>query len=302
MTLTQVRNDLGKLVFKEVPDDPNAAGSAGAKQAALQGRVRGWGERNPVAERREMAGAWGQEGALYPTAAEEKSWSLKSTLDGLSDWWWGFKEAVAHPFFSTETDLTYDQMMKEQERYDPNWTPQAHLEAYKKFKEDNPDAVHYLERAGVNLYTATLNSRNYNNFRLQVATTINDTIMGMRQAIFARENGSALQFIKQAAYGLRDPSIVRDMAYSTMLTMGFGAVDSLGVALEAAATRTAGTAATTAASRTLTAIGAGAVKNLGPMTGLIEGPTFNLLKSTLFKKAGEKFAHTLAARGGAIFV
>ena len=178
----------------------------------------------------------------------------------------------------------------------------AHLEAYKKFKEDNPDAVHYLERAGVNLYTATLNSRNYNNFRLQVATTINDTIMGMRQAIFARENGSALQFIKQAAYGLRDPSIVRDMAYSTMLTMGFGAVDSLGVALEAAATRTAGTAATTAASRTLTAIGAGAVKNLGPMTGLIEGPTFNLLKSTLFKKAGEKFAHTLAARGGAIFV
>ena len=258
------------------------AGQSASDYSMLYHPTKGWGEGNLADEKRKLEFARGVGERFIKTGGEE-SW-----FQDMGDWGAGFADGFSRLMgpkaWSWNEETEFEKLKQDIPKRDEKFIAEK-WDRLAKWQESNPDANEFIQKSGVNLAQRIQAANNEKAFNVAIYESALDATLSHRMKLYDEDHTAVYKFADQAWEGFKDPLVVRDIALTTALTFGLGLAAS---PVTSAAATTTQTVTQRAANYLL--------MRTGPTIGLIEGPTYMLLKDTILKEAGTKLGQTLAAR------
>lgn len=272
---------LGLSVVKDLGTRAQA-GQTASDYSIMYAPTKGWGEGNLADQKRKIEFAQGIGERFIKTGAED-AWfqDMGDWASGFAD---GFSRLMGPKAWQWDEESEFEKLKKDLPKRDEKFIAEK-WDRLAKWQSMNPDANDFIQKSGVNLAQRVMSANNEKAFNVAIYETALDAALSHRMKLYDEDHWAAYKFADQAWEGFKDPLVVRDIALTTGLTMGLGLVASPVTAASATATQTI----TQRAANFL-------LMRTGPSIGLIEGPTYMLLKDTVLREAGKKFGQTLAAR------
>lgn len=215
-----------------------------------------------------------------------------------NEWsYWGEVGTGISKIFSTpENRIRMQSMLDRMDQRDPNFDEATRLRLTDEFLKSNPEVARYLGTAGVDLYDYTASAVSDLGLRFRIHQAVVDSLQNIKLGEFANTYKGYEQVGEALKNGIADPSLVRDLAITTALTLGLGTIQvgasSLSKSLGQASVIGARAMAVARAS-------AKALQLTSPFTGLAEGVAYAGIRAVA-PTVGKSALATTLARTGAI--
>ncbi len=240
------------------------------------------------------------EADMFPFDANESyDWATQNLAGSFGSWLksvgdligWTNTEQQDNAAFNVELALSHE---------DRNWNGALAAEATNKFLTDKPEVAQYFELTGVDPHQFTRLSKNPLGWTFQLNQAVIQAQANLRMQIYEEETGWIGKQADKLYYGVKDPTMIRDLIVTTLASYGLATTETAlaGLARTGIA-RSAGAAGLI--DKTSLAVGRYGVRGLsgGPLTGPIENFIFQTSK-VLVPTVGEKGFQTAVARSVAI--
>jgi cell fate (sporulation/competence/biofilm development) regulator YlbF (YheA/YmcA/DUF963 family) len=254
---------------------------------------KGWGERSIQKAYRRIDQFENKGDAMFTEDQRETSYT-EQFVEGIN-------------FFNilgeNETFRRADEVKKILETVDPEWTIDKQLSALTDWQDSNPEVNEFIAAAGINIQDYVLETKNDRAFIFNINEAVQQARINVGMNLFEQDNGFFSKLGNSLVEGIKDPLILRDMALTSVATLGLGTVAGLaGVSARALSGSVAAGVNSSRALRGLNLVRQAAntaALATGPMTGLIEGPAYAAIRAVV-PSAGRSAVSTLSARGLAL--
>ena len=254
---------------------------------------KGWGERS-VQKAYRLVDQFENKGDAMFTEDQRETSYTEQFVEGIN-------------FFNilgeNETFRRADEVKKILETVDPEWTTDKQLSALTDWQDSNPEVNEFIAAAGINIQDYVLETKNERAFIFNINDAVQQARINVGMNLFEQDNGFFSKLGNSLIEGIKDPLILRDMALTSVATLGLGTVAGLaGVSARALSGSVAAGVNSSRALRGLNLVRQAAntaALATGPMTGLIEGPAYAAIRAVV-PSAGRSAVSTLSARGLAL--
>jgi 3-methyladenine DNA glycosylase AlkC len=254
---------------------------------------KGWGERS-IQKAYRMVDQFENKGDAMFTTDNRETHHWEQFVEGIN---------FFNIFGENETFRRADEVKKILSTVDPEWTYEKQLSALTEWQESNPEVNDFVAQAGINIQDYVLETRNQQAFIFNINEAVQQARLNIGMQRFEKDNGTLSKLGNSLIEGIKDPLILRDMALTSVATLGLGTVAGLaGVSARALSGSVAAGVNSSRALRGLNLVRQAAntaALATGPMTGLIEGPAYAAIRAVV-PSAGRSAVSTLSARGLAL--
>lgn len=254
---------------------------------------KGWGERS-IQQAYRMVDQFENKGNAMFTTGQRETHHWEQFVEGIN---------FFNIFGENETFRRADEVKKILSTVDPSWTQEKQLSALTEWQEANPEVNDFVAQAGINIQDYVLETRNQQAFIFNINEAVQQARLNIGMQRFEKDNGTLSKLGNSLVEGIKDPLILRDMALTSVATLGLGTVAGLaGVSARALSGSVAAGVNSSRALRGLNLVRQAAntaALATGPMTGLIEGPAYAAIRAVV-PSAGRSVVSTLSARGLAL--
>jgi 3-methyladenine DNA glycosylase AlkC len=254
---------------------------------------KGWGERS-IQKAYRMVDQFENKGDAMFTTDQRETHHWEQFVEGIN---------FFNIFGENETFRRADEVKKILSTVDPSWTQEKQLSALTEWQESNPEVNDFVAQAGINIQDYVLETRNQQAFIFNINEAVQQARLNIGMQRFEKDNGTLSKLGNSLVEGIKDPLILRDMALTSVATLGLGTVAGLaGVSARALSGSVAAGVNSSRALRGLNLVRQAAntaALATGPMTGLIEGPAYAAIRAVV-PSAGRSAVSTLSARGLAL--
>ena len=229
----------------------------------------------------------------YDWADDNLGGSIKTWFTGLAQSFWAYDGV-------TQQSMMVKELKHKINTMDPNWNPAVAAQATADYRRENPDLDLFLQSSGVSLDKHTRLTKNSVGFVLAINNAIVEANQNRRLEIYEKKTGFIGSFADKLYYGVKDPTVARDLIATTILSAGMATAE-----VTAAKVATMGMTRALGAGELLKSTARGIAKygtrgiSGGPMTGPLESAVYNSLKFAI-PSVGHNGLATTAARATAI--
>lgn len=215
-----------------------------------------------------------------------------------NEWsYWGeVGTGISKLFYTPENRIRMQSMLDRMDQRDPNFDEATRFRLTDEFLKSNPEVARYLGTAGVNLHDYTESAVSDLGLRFRIHQAVVDSLQNVKLGEFANTYKGYEQVGEALKNGIADPSIVRDLAITTALTLGLGTIQ---VGASSLAKSLGQASVIGARAMSVARASAKALQLTSPFTGLAEGVAYAGIRAAA-PTVGKSALATTLARTGAI--